>query len=76
MNEIDKLRMLLPHWIEHNAEHAEEFQRWADQAGPARDALLDAARLAGDANAQLQDALEKLGGPLEMEHSHGQGSPS
>ena len=70
MIEIDKLRMLLPHWIEHNAEHAEEFQRWAHQAGPARDALLDAARLAGDANAQLQDALEKLGGALEIEHHH------
>ena len=70
MNEIDKLRMLLPHWIEHNAEHAAEFQKWVDQAGPARDALLDAAGLVQDANNQLQAALEQLGGPLEMDHSH------
>ena len=25
----DKLRALLPHWIEHNAEHAAEFRLWA-----------------------------------------------
>ena len=26
MTDLDKLRALLPHWIEHNAEHAAEFQ--------------------------------------------------
>jgi len=25
MDEVEKLRVLLPHWIEHNSEHAEEF---------------------------------------------------
>ena len=25
MNETDKLRVLIPHWIEHNEEHAREF---------------------------------------------------
>jgi hypothetical protein len=70
MIEVDKLRTLLPHWIEHNAEHAAEFRRWADQAGPAQEALLDAAGLVGEANNHLQAALEQLGGPLEMEHSH------
>jgi len=24
----EKLRGLLPHWIEHNAEHATEFRLW------------------------------------------------
>jgi hypothetical protein len=70
MIETDKLRMLLPHWIEHNAEHAAEFRKWAEQAGPARDALLDSAGLVREANNRLQAALEQLGGPLEMEHSH------
>ena len=28
----DKLRILLPHWIEHNAEHAAEFRQWAGKA--------------------------------------------
>jgi hypothetical protein len=35
MNETDKLRVLIPHWIEHNSEHADEFRRWAEQAGDA-----------------------------------------
>ena len=32
MNEIEKLRVLVPHWIEHNAEHAHEFRIWAERA--------------------------------------------
>jgi len=27
-----KLRILLPHWIEHNEEHAASFQRWVARA--------------------------------------------
>jgi len=27
-----KLRILLPHWIEHNEEHAESFREWAGKA--------------------------------------------
>ncbi|KKO18567.1 MAG: hypothetical protein L3J18_04715 [Candidatus Brocadia sp.] len=32
MNDIEKLRQLLPHWLEHNAEHASEFLKWANRA--------------------------------------------
>jgi len=70
MDEIDKLRVLLHHWIEHNGEHTGEFRSWAERAGPARGALLDAARLLEEANARLQDALEQLGGPAEHKHHH------
>lgn len=28
----EKLRILLNHWVEHNQEHAEEFNRWAEKA--------------------------------------------
>ena len=31
-NELAKLRILLPHWIEHNGEHAESFREWAGKA--------------------------------------------
>jgi len=31
-NELAKLRVLLPHWIDHNEEHAASFRRWADKA--------------------------------------------
>ena len=65
----EKLRVLLPHWIEHNGEHAKEFRGWAERAGVAGSALLDAARLLEEANIRLQEGLEQLGGPLE--HHHG-----
>ena len=68
MDEVKKLRVLLPHWIEHNGEHAEEFRRWAEQAGPAQDALLAAAALVEQANGRLGEALDQLGGPLENPH--------
>ena len=32
MNELEKLRVLLPHWIEHNRGHAEECGKWAELA--------------------------------------------
>jgi hypothetical protein len=71
MRDLEKLRVLLPHWIEHNGEHAEEFRRWGRRAGPAEAQILDAARLAEEANARLEEALEELGGPLEHHHPHG-----
>jgi predicted RNA-binding protein len=30
MDDLEKLQLLLPHWIEHNAEHADELRSWAD----------------------------------------------
>jgi hypothetical protein len=60
MQETEKLRVLLPHWIEHNGEHAGEFREWAERAGAAQQALLDAARLIEEANTHLQEALERL----------------
>ena len=68
MKEIEKLRVLLPHWVEHNGEHAGEFRKWAERAGTARDALLAASDLVEEANARLEEALEQLGGPLEHHH--------
>jgi hypothetical protein len=48
MNELEKLRVLLPHWIEHNQGHAEECRRWAAAAG------------AGDVQSSLNLALEAM----------------
>jgi hypothetical protein len=66
--ETRKLRVLLPHWIEHNGEHARGFREWAERAGPAREPLLAAANLVEEANAQLEEAVGQLGGPLEHHH--------
>jgi hypothetical protein len=70
MSETDKLRVLLPHWIEHNGEHVQEFREWADRAGQAEEYILAAAELMEEANACLEEALDQIGGPLEHGH-HG-----
>ena len=70
MNEIEKLRVLIPHWIEHNQEHAAEFRQWAEQAREATPEILAAADKMILANASLEVALEKLGGALAYHPPH------
>jgi rubrerythrin len=65
MNEQEKLRVLLSHWIEHNEEHADEFRRWAEKAGDAAPDVLAAAERMGEVNQALLAALERLGGAVE-----------
>lgn len=74
MDNRDKLRVLIPHWIEHNQEHAEEFLTYLDSAGEAQLELKTAAERIAQANLALSHALEKLGGPLDfhMPHEHNQ----
>ena len=66
-SEQDKLRVLLPHWIEHNAEHATEFRRWAEGIRAAgqeevAEELELAAQELGRVNEALGTALLKLSG--------------
>lgn len=61
----ERLKVLLPHWMEHNAEHAEEFRRWAERvrgvAGEsAADRITAAAQAMEKANAELEAALASL----------------
>lgn len=61
----EKLRMLLPHWIEHNAEHAAEFRQWAEKARQAaREDVAEDVDLAATeldwVNEALTSALHKL----------------
>jgi hypothetical protein len=70
MNDQDKLRVLIPHWIEHNQEHAAEFQRWADVVELAGPEIRTAAEAIQNANRALQDALLKLGGSLNDKGFH------
>ena len=69
---IEKLRFLLPHWIEHNQNHEAEFAKWAAAARTEGSenlaGLLEqaAARLA-DADALLKKTLVQAGGSA---HSH------
>lgn len=69
MDEATKLRMLLPHWIEHNGEHAQEFKEYAVRAAEVENELLAAASGLEEANARLRAALDKLDGPLAHQHA-------
>jgi nickel/cobalt exporter len=60
MSDVEKLGMLLPHWIEHNGEHAEEFRAWAERVGVVRESLAAAAELLQEANERLRQAMERL----------------
>jgi hypothetical protein len=77
---LAKLRVLLPHWIEHNAEHAESFCTWAARARAAGAEHLaahveEAAGKIAAANRDLEDALKHIEaatsdhGHLERQHS-------
>ena len=64
-NEMDKLRILLSHWIEHNKEHSDEFKRWGDKARNMGKSLvqrdiLDAAQYMEKSSESLKRALKEL----------------
>ena len=67
MQEPQKLRVLIPHWVEHNQEHAREFLRFLDFAGDAAPDLKRAAEQMNQVNKALMAALQKLGGSLSVE---------
>ena len=69
LSDSEKLRIRLAHWMEHNLEHAEEFERCAAQAKSfgsvdAASKLKSAAKEMRLVNHSLNDALSLLGGPL------------
>ena len=66
MNDLEKLQVLLPHWIEHHAEHADELRTWAERiqlAGKAdvAEKLLAAAALLQQAGDHLSNLLDEFG---------------
>jgi hypothetical protein len=66
MDDIEKLRVLLPHWREHNAEHASQFRTWAERARAAGEDHLAthieaAAQKMEAADRDLAGAIEHLG---------------
>ena len=70
MNELEKLRVLIPHWIEHNEEHADDYRRWAENVNEVNADLLAAVDALKKVNQTLSVALEKLGGAKTHPHSH------
>lgn len=74
MNQLEKLQVLLPHWIEHNQGHAEECRKWTDelsQGGGVEEVQknLKAAFLAMETvTNHLEKALGAAGGPKKDGH--------
>ncbi len=77
MNDLDKLRVVLPHWIEHNSGHGGEFDHWAAKVGAAgrqdvAELLQKAAAALSKADGYLREALRAAGGPHEKSGHGGQ----
>ena len=76
MDSIEKLRVLLKHWIDHNGGHVEEFDKWrSTMADENRDSMADALNRAitqmDEVSATLQAALDEIGGaPDSSDHDH------
>lgn len=77
MNELEKLRVLLPHWIEHNRGHAEECSKWAVLAAEEKNAEEVASNLQAafsameEVSTRLEKALAAAGGTAtESAHKH------
>jgi GrpB-like predicted nucleotidyltransferase (UPF0157 family) len=71
--DLDKLRILLSHWVEHNHKHSEEFFEWVKRIErlTSNDVVFHL-RSAGEemekVTAHLRAALKHLGGSPEKGH--------
>jgi len=66
MSDMEKLKVLLPHWVEHNTSHNGDFTKWAEKAAAEgrldiQGELLEAVDLVDRANAALERASDLLG---------------
>lgn len=73
-NTVKKLKVLLPHWIEHNNNHIAEFRKWEGEAKKESEQkvaeLLDKAiRDMEETGKSLTKALNIIGGSLEGRHT-------
>ncbi len=76
MEQMEKLRILLPHWISHNQSHAEEYRKWsAFTREAAEDAVADqidkAIAAVNQASEFLEQALAAAGGKVSEHGGHG-----
>ena len=68
MEDSEKLRSLIPHWIDHNHEHADEYLKWAEKVGVISEHIKEAAKALDRVNWALKQGLDELGGPIELDH--------
>ena len=81
MDNVEKLRVMLQHWIEHNKGHVEEFEKWRQtmtEEGKTvlADHIAGAVKTMATVNAQLGKALDAAGGAKpddDEDHHHHHG---
>ena len=74
-SDIEKIRVLLPHWIEHSQSHQDEFKKWLEllrDGGHEELASIIEKALSKmkETDTLLRQALEKAGGPAKDHHHH------
>lgn len=75
MDNVEKLRVMLQHWIEHNKGHVEEFEKWRQtmteegKTSLAED-IAEAVKTMAIVNTQLAKALETAGGAKSDDEEH------
>ena len=72
-SELEKLQVLLTHWLQHNESHGAEYVKWAEVArleGHAATAefIEQAVDLLAKADKSLRKALDSVGGPRQEQH--------
>ncbi len=72
MGQLEKLQVLLPHWIEHNQGHTQECRKWADQIDDPEvcSSLEKACAAMEEVTRYLQTALNAAGGAKDDGHGH------
>jgi len=74
-SDIEKLQMLITHWLQHNESHGKEYAKWAEvarQAGHSTTAefIEQAGDLLAKADEAFGKALESVGGPSKGHQHH------
>ena len=74
-SDLEKLQMLLTHWLQHNESHGSEYLKWADVAREGGDTITaelieQAVEHLKKADESLGKALESVGGPSQEHHHH------
>lgn len=65
MDEMQKLSIVMEHWIEHNQSHVGEYRRWAQRAGElgleqVKTEIEEAIRMLSESNGHLEKARKAV----------------
>ena len=74
-SDLEKLQVLLTHWLQHNKSHGSDYLKWAEvarQGGytPTAEFIEQAVDFLKKADTSFEKALESVGGPGKEHHHH------